>query len=121
MVEGALTLPIMALVALGLVNLALAGYASVTANNAVNYAARVASVSQQNASGEAMTAATKALQAGVGDYQVEIAADNYPGGNVLVRVRWEVPNFFGSLMPFFGAENKPLQGEAVSAFRKEGW
>lgn len=121
MVEGALTLPLMALVTLALVNLALAGYASVTANNAVNYAARIAAVSQQNVTGEALNAANHALQAGIGEYTVDIQADSYPGGLVQVSVQWEVPNFFGSLMPFFGAPNEPINGEAVSVFRKEGW
>lgn len=121
MVEGALTLPLMALVTLALVNLAMAGYASVTANNAVNYAARIASVSQQNVTGEALNAANHALQAGIGEYIVDIQADSHPGGLVQVSVQWEVPNFFGSLMPFFGAPNEPLNGEAVSVFRKEGW
>jgi Flp pilus assembly protein TadG len=121
MVEGALTLPLMALVTLALVNLALAGYGSVTANNAVNYAARIASVSQRNVTGEALNAANRALQAGIGDYTVAIQADSHPGGLVQVSVQWEVPNFFGSLMPFFGAPNEPINGEAVSVFRKEGW
>jgi len=121
MVEGALTLPLMALVTLALVNLAMAGYASVTANNAVNYAARVASVSQNNVTGEAMNAANRALSAGIGSYAVSIQADNYPGGLVQVAVAWEVPNLFGSLMPLFGQTNEPLNGEARSAFRKEGW
>lgn len=121
MVEGALTLPIMALVSLALVNFALAGYASVTANNAVNYAARVASVSQNNATGEALNAANRALSSGIGDYQVAIQADGHPGGTVRVSVQWQVPNFFGSLMPLFGQTNRPLQGEVVSIFRKEGW
>jgi len=121
MVEGALTLPLMTLVTLALVNLALAGYASVTANNAVNYAARIAAVSQQNVTGEALNAANHALQAGIGDYTVAIQADSQPGGLVQVNVQWEVPNFFGSLMPFFGAPNEPINGEAVSVFRKEGW
>ena len=40
MVEGALTLPLMARLALALVNLSLAGYAAVWANNAANMAAR---------------------------------------------------------------------------------
>ena len=121
MVEGALTLPLMALVTLVLVNLAMAGYASVTANNAVNYAARVASVSQANATGEAMNAANCALSAGIGTYAVNVSADSHPGGMVQVEVDWEVPNLFGSLMPLFGATNEPLQGQARSAFRKEGW
>ena len=38
-----------------------------------------------------------------------------------VEVDWAVPNFYGSLMPLFGASSGPLKGTAVSAFRKEGW
>ena len=66
MVEGALTLPLMALVALALVNLSLAGYASVTANNAANAAARMASVAQADPVGQGMAAAQQSLQAGIG-------------------------------------------------------
>ena len=44
MVESAL--PLLLLVPLALINLALAGYASVTANNAMNLAARMGSVDQ---------------------------------------------------------------------------
>jgi len=40
---------------------------------------------------------------------------------VRVEVDWSVPNFYGSLMPLFGASSDPLDGTAVSAFRKEGW
>ena len=121
MVEGALTMPLMALVALALVNLALAGYCSVTANNAANYAARVASVSQTDAAGRGLAAAQHALASGVGTYNVEVAADTAPGGQVTVRVGWEFPNIYGGLLPLFGAENQPLRGTAISAFRKEGW
>lgn len=121
MVEGALTMPLMALVALALVNLALAGYCSVTANNAANYAARVASVSQTDAAGRGLAAAQHALASGVGTYNVEVAADTAPGGQVTVRVGWEFPNIYGGLLPLFGGANQPLRGEAVAAFRKEGW
>jgi len=120
-VEGALTMPLMALIALALVNLALAGYCSVTANNAANYAARVASVSQADPVGRGLAAAQHALASGVGTYQVQVTADTAPGGQVTVRVGWEFPNVYGSLMPLFGGANQPLKGEAVSAFRKEGW
>ena len=121
MVEGALTLPLMALVTLALVNLALAGYASVTASNAASYAARAASVAQSDPAGVAAAVAARALQAGIGTYHVTVAVDATPGGRVAVRVRWEVPNFFGSLMPLFGQPAGQLRGEAVSTFRKEGW
>jgi hypothetical protein len=121
MVEGALTLPLMALVALALVNLALAGYAAATANHAAGYAARAGSVAQSDPAGVALAAAQQVLANGVGYYSVRVAADTYPGGQVRVEVDWAVPNFYGSLMPFFGAASGPLQGTAVSVFRKEGW
>ncbi len=121
MVEGALTFPLMALVALALVNLALAGFASTTANYAAGYGARAGSVAQINPAGAALAAAQYALTSGVGTYTVRVAADTYPGGVVRVDVDWEVPNVYGSLMPLFGGQNRPLRGTAVSAFRKEGW
>jgi len=121
MVEGALTFPLMALVALALVNLALAGFASTTANHAAGYGARAGSVALTDPAGRALAATQVALQSGVGDYAVRVAADTFAGGIVRVEVDWEVPNFYGSLMPLFGAASKPLKGTAVSAFRKEGW
>jgi len=121
MVEGALTFPLMALVTLALVNLALAGFASTTANHAAGYGARAGSVAQADPAGRAVEAAQQALASGVGTYNVRVAADTYPGGVVRVEVDWSVPNFYGSLMPLFGASSSPLKGTAVSAFRKEGW
>jgi hypothetical protein len=121
MVEGALTFPLMALVALALVNLALAGFASTTANYAAGYGARVGSVAQVDPLGQATSAAAQVLRNGIGRYDVTVMADTYPGGVVTVQVNWEVPNFYGSLMPLFGAESRPLRGVAVSTFRKEGW
>jgi len=121
MVEGALTFPLMALVTLALVNLALAGFSATTANHAAGYGARAGSVAQADPAGRALEAAQQALRSGIGDYAVRVAADTYPGGVVRVEVDWAVPNFYGSLMPLFGASSGPLKGMAVSAFRKEGW
>ena len=121
MVEGALTFPLMALVTLALVNLALAGFASTTANHAAGYGARAGSVAQVDPAGRALEAAQQALKSGVGDYAVRVTADTYTGGVVRVEVDWSVPNVYGGLIPLFGGANQPLKGEAVSAFRKEGW
>ena len=122
MVEGAITLPVMALLALALVNLALAGYAANTAQNAAAYGARVAAVTQDNPAARGLAAANQVLaQTGVGEYSVNIAADSRPGGQVQVVVTWKVPNTFGGLLSLFGGENKPLQGQAVAVQRKEGW
>ena len=116
-----MTFPLMALVALALVNLALAGFASTTANYAAGYGARAGSVAQVDPAGRALDAAQQALQRGGGDDAVRVTADTYAGGVVRVEVDWSVPNFYGSLLPLFGASGGPLQGTAVSAFRKEGW
>lgn len=121
MVEAALTFPLMALVSLALVNLALAGFASTTANYAAGYGARIGSVSQVDPLGHAVSAAAQIAEHGIGDYNIVATADTYPGGVVTVQVNWEVPNFYASLMPLFGAESGPLRGAAVSTFRKEGW
>jgi len=122
MVEGAITLPIMALLALALVNLAIAGFAANTAQNAAAYGARMAAVTQDNPAGRGLDAANQVLaQTGVGTYSVNIAADSRPGGQVQVEVRWEVPNVFGGLLAFFGGTNGPLQGKALAVQRKEGW
>ena len=50
----------------------------------------------------------------MGTYQVQVTADTVPGGQVTVRVGWEFPYVYGSLMPLFGGANQPLKGEAVS-------
>lgn len=122
MVESALTMPLLILVTLALVNLALAGYASVTANNAANLAARLGSVDQIAPGATAYAAAERALAAGIGEYTVQVTqADGFSGGRVSISVRWAVPNFFAGLMPLFGATAGPLEGEAVGVFRKEGW
>ena len=123
MVEGALTMPLMALVALALVNLSLAGYASVTANNAANAAARMASVAQADPVGQGMAAAQQSLQAGIGSFDVSLAADSNPGGDVTATIQWRVPNFFGPLLGLFHANGggAEISGEAVAQFRKEGW
>ena len=120
MVEGAITFPLMALVTLALVNLALAGFASTTANHAAGYGARAGSVAQVDPAGRALEAAQQALRSGVGDYAVRVTADTYPGGVVRVEVDWSVPNLYGSLMPLFGARSGPLQGTAVCRLPQGG-
>ena len=123
MVEGAITLPVMALLALALVNLALAGFAANTAQNAAAYGARMAAVTQDNPAARGLNAANQVLtQTGVGEYSVNVAADNRPGGQVRVEVTWEVPNAFGGLLAFFGGQSSDkLQGKAMAVQRKEGW
>jgi len=121
MVEGALTLPVMALLALALVNLALAGFAANTAQSAAAHGARMAAVTQDNPAARGLSAANEVVTHGVGTYSVNVAADTRPGGQVRVEVTWEVPNVFGGLLALFGGSNEPLKGVAVAVQRKEGW
>jgi len=111
----------MALLALALVNLAIAGFAANTAQSAAAYGARMAAVTQDNPAARGLDAANQVVAHGTGSYTVYIFADNRPGGQVQVKVHWEVPNVFGGLLAFFGGQSGPLQGTAVAAQRKEGW
>lgn len=122
MVESALTIPVLLLVTLAFVNLALAGYASATAQNAANYGARMGAMAFSNAHGRAMSAAIDALSdAMIGAYSISVAATDTPGGQVTVAVNWQVPNFFAGLMPIFGQSPSDIHGRAEAAYRKEGW
>lgn len=123
MVEAALTLPVMILITLALITFGFAAYASNAASNAALYGARMGSVAQADPAGTALQAALdRARQAGIGDYDVIVQADPFPGGRVVVRVRWSVPNHFAGILQVFGLRGRDrLSGEAVAYFRKEGW
>ena len=61
MAEAAVTLPVVLLATFAMINLALAGFASVNAANAANYGARIGSVSQENPSAVAVAAANQMI------------------------------------------------------------
>ncbi len=122
--EAAFVLPVLLLVALGLVNLALLGFAAINANNAANYGARMGSVAQQNPTGVAQAAAQEKLAAvRVGSYQVSVNGSSTPGGLLTVTVRYTVPSYFGAAAGWFGVASVPREfsGTAQAHFRKEGW
>jgi hypothetical protein len=122
MAEAAVTLPIVMLAALALVNLTIAGFASVNAANAANYGARIGSVNQENPSDVAVGAANQMLaNTPIGDYIVSASGGGPPGALLAVTVRWEVPNYFKGLMSFFGASLDEFSGTTVAYFRQEGW
>lgn len=121
MVESAITMPILILLSLAFVNLALAGYASATAQNAANYGARMGALSFSGAAGHALDNAREAASSGIGSYDISVAASDTPGSTVAVTVRWQVPNFFAGLMPLFGQSAGDLKGTASASYRKEGW
>jgi Flp pilus assembly protein TadG len=123
LVELAISLPVLLLVSLALINLTLAGFASVNANNAANYAARVGSVHQTSPGEAAYNAAMESINhAKVGEYAVTVSGGGHPGAQITVVVQWEFPNFIAPLLAFMGGSfAEPFKGEATSVFRQEGW
>ena len=122
--ETAIAMPLIVLVTIALMNLTMAGFASVNANNAANYGARVGSVHQQGPAGAAYTAAQQSIAyASVGDYSVAVSGGGFPGAQINVQVNWSVPNLMGGLLGFFGGDSLgvDIKGAAMSVFRQEGW
>lgn len=123
MAEAAITLPVVLLVALMMINMTIAGFASVNANNAANYGARVGSVTQGGAAAAAVAAARQALaSAPVGEYRVSASGGGPPGSTVVVQVTWSVPNYLSGLAALFGGSTPDtFSGTATATFRQEGW
>ena len=121
--EAALVLPVLVLVSLGVVNLAIFGFAAVNAGNAANYGARMGSVAQTNPTGVAAASASQMLAAvPVGTYAVSVTGSGQPGDLMVVQVSYSVPNYFGGLAGFFGVGTPGnFTSTASSYFRQEGW
>lgn len=121
--EAAIALPVVVFITIAFINLTMAGFASVNANNAANYAARVGSVNQQNPGPAAYSAALESINhAKIGEYQVGVSGGGFPGAQINVVVTWNVPNFMGGIASFFGASfGDDFTGTATSVFRQEGW
>ena len=121
--ETAIAMPIIVLVSIALMNLTMAGFASINANNAANYAARVGSVTQQSAGGAAYGAAMESIShAQIGEYSVYVSGGGFPGAQINVQVDWNVPNYIGGLVSFLGGSlGDDFHGAATSVFRQEGW
>jgi len=121
--EVAVTLPVVLVLTVALVNLALAGFASVAAANAANYGARAGSVAQRGPAGVAATAADRSLaQTMVGEYSVAAGGGGRPGSQITVSVRWSVPNYIGSLLSLLGGGGAvEFKGVSTATFRQEGW
>ena len=122
MAEAAVTLPIVMLAALALVNMTIAGFASVNAANAANYGARIGSVQRENPAGVAVSAANQMISnAPIGEYKISSSGGGPPGSLLAVTVQWKVPNFFQGLLAFFGGSLGDFSGTSVAYFRQEGW
>lgn len=121
--QTAIAMPVLVFASLALMNLTMAGFASVNANNAANYAARVGSVHQQESGSAAYQAAMQSIHyAKIGDYSVNVTGGGFPGAQINVAVTWTVPNFLGSLAAFLGGDlSRDFSGTTVSIFRQEGW
>ena len=122
--ETAIAMPVILLVTIALMNLTMAGFASVNANNAANYGARIGSVYQQNVAEAAYGAAMQSVgYAKVGNYSVSVTGGGFPGAQINVTVTWDVPNLISGLLSFVGGKSLSgdLKGTAVSTFRQEGW
>ena len=122
--EFAVVAPVFLLVMMAMFNLAMAGFAAVSASNAANYGARRGSVVQGG--GAAAVAAAAAQQQaetfGVGEYDVSAYGGGRRGAQVVVVVDWTVPNFIGGLMAYVGADlSNDFSGSITSSFRQEGW
>ncbi len=121
--QTALVLPVIMLATMGLLDMTMAGFASVNANNAANYGARIGSVTQRGASGAAYAGALNSIaHAEVGDYIVNVSGGGFPGAQISVSVSWEVPNHMASISTLWGGTTESqLDGSSVATFRQEGW
>jgi len=103
---------------------AMAGFASVNANNAANYGARIGSVYQQGQGRAAYNAAMQSINnARIGEYSVTVTGGGFPGAQIAVQVNWSVPSLLDPLIALVGGGGigSHIKGSAVSAFRQEGW
>ena len=121
--EAALVLPVLLLISIGLVNLAILGFAAINAGNAANYGARMGSVAQSDPAGVALSSAYQMLSAApVGSYAVNVAASGEPGDMLIIQVSYTVPNYFSSLAGLFGVSTPGnFTNTVTSYFRQEGW
>ena len=123
MVEAALTMPLMVLLALVLVNFALVGHARTASQQAAHFGARMGSIAFAGAELQARQSAESVLSGCLCQAQVShVAATDNPGGEVTVEVQRTVPNYFQSLLSLFGGTlPATFTGTTSATFRKEGW
>lgn len=121
--QTAIVMPVLVFLTIALMNLTMAGFASVNANNAANYGARTGSVHQRNPGQAAYQGAMQSIRhAPIGDYSVRVSGGGFPGARIQVRVTWRVPNFLASLAALLGGSlERDFTGTSISVFRQEGW
>jgi len=123
MVEAALTMPLMVLLALALVNFAWVGHARNASQHAAHFGARMGSTAFTEAAAQARHSTEAVLRDCLCQAQVvKVAATDVPGGEVTVEVQWAVRNYFSPLLSLFGGTlPDTFQGTVSASYRKEGW
>jgi Flp pilus assembly protein TadG len=124
MAEAAVTMPVVLLVLMFAINAALAAYTSVAAANAVNYGARIGSVTRVNAETWAKAAVEKSWsQSGAGgSFAYGIILSKQPNGTCLVTGNWSYPTLLSGLCKLFGGScPADFRGTVTAVWRKEGY
>jgi len=126
MAETALVMPVVTLMLMLMITIPMTSWTATSANTIAQRAARAASVAQDPGLRVAVAVQTGeelAQQFTYGKYTLEVLnAGAAPGDVVVVRVRWEALNWAAAAASLFpGLFNDTLRGEAVAAYRVEGW
>jgi Flp pilus assembly protein TadG len=125
LVEMALTIPVVLLVALVIIQFGVTAFAGSAAEAAARQGARVGSVAQVNPAGYAVAEARRVAftSFSAGNPQViALAPGGVVGSELTIRVTYQVPNFVGSLGGlFFGLPADPISVSGQASFRREGW
>lgn len=124
MAEAAISMPVVLLVLMFAINASLAVYTGVAAANAVNYGARIGSVTREQPEQWAKEAVERAWdQSGAGgSFAYSVLVSERPDGVVLVTGNWSYPSILSGLCAYFGG-SCPLnfQGSVSAMYRKEGY
>jgi Flp pilus assembly protein TadG len=125
LIELALTLPIVLLVALVIIQFGVVAFAGSAAEAAARQGARVGSVSQLNPAGQAVAEARRVAftSFSAGNPQVvALAPGGVVGSELTIRVTYQVPNFLSSVAGLFsGLPAGPITVNGQATFRREGW
>ncbi len=125
LIELALTLPVVLLVALVIVQFGVTSFAGAAAEAAARQGARVGSVAQVNPAGYAVAEAQRVAftSFSAGQPQViALAPGGVVGSELTIRVTYQVPNFMGFLGGLFaGLPDSPISVSGQATFRHEGW
>jgi Flp pilus assembly protein TadG len=124
MAEAAITMPVVLLVLFFAINASLAAYTGVAAANAVNYGARIGSITRIDAGTWASAAVENAWdQSGAGgSFSYSVSVSDRPNGTCLVTGSWSYPTLLSGLCKMFGGScPTDFHGTVTAVWRKEGY